>query len=133
MSTPLLEKVPRLKQKGWRRRHPRYRADFPLKATALRDDGYAEIEGRCSDIGPGGIGTVLNGKLPPGEVVSLELHLLSSLNSLPVRAIVRYQKGFVHGLEFLGLSDEQQMAINTFCTGLEPSDEENPSAPGNAR
>ena len=122
MSTPLLEKVRRLKQKSWRRRHPRYRADFPLKATALRDDGYVEIQGRCSDIGQGGIGAVLNGKVPPGEVVSLELHLPSSLKSLAVRTIVRYQKGFVHGLEFLGLTDEQQMVINTFCTGLEPSD-----------
>jgi hypothetical protein len=122
MSTPLLDKVRRLKQKSWRRRHPRYRADFPLKATALGEDGYAEIQGRCSDIGQGGIGTILNGEVPSGEVVSLELHLPSSLKSLAVRAIVRYQKGFVHGLEFLGLSDEQQLAINTFCTGLEPSD-----------
>jgi c-di-GMP-binding flagellar brake protein YcgR len=122
MSSPLLEKVRRLKQKGWRRRHPRYRADFPLKATALRDDGYTEIQGRCSDIGQGGIGAVLNGELPSGEVISLELHLPSSLKSLAIRAIVRYQKGFVHGLEFLGLSDEQQLAINAFCTGLEPSD-----------
>jgi c-di-GMP-binding flagellar brake protein YcgR len=122
MSAPLLDKVRRLKQKSWRRRHPRYRADFPLKATALREDGYAEIQGRCSDIGQGGMGTVLNGEVPPGEVVSLELQLPSSLKSLAVRAIVRYQKGFVHGLEFLGLSDEQQLAINSFCTGLEPSD-----------
>jgi hypothetical protein len=121
MSTPLLDKVRRLKQKSWRRRHPRYRADFPLKATALLEDGYAEIQGRCSDIGQGGIGTVLNGEVPSGEVVSLELQLPSSFKSLAVRAIVRYQKGFVHGLEFLGLSDEQQLAINTFCTGLEPS------------
>lgn len=122
MSAPLLDKVRRLKQKSWRRRHPRYRADFPLKATALREDGYAEIQGRCSDIGQGGMGTVLNGEVPSGEVVSLELQLPSPLKSLAVRAIVRYQKGFVHGLEFLGLSNEQQLAINTFCTGLEPSD-----------
>jgi hypothetical protein len=122
MSSPLLDKVRRLKQKSWRRRHPRYRADFPVKATALREDGYAEIQGRCSDIGQGGIGTVLNGEVPSGEVVSLELHLPSSSKSLAVRAIVRYQKGFVHGLEFLGLSNEQQLAINTFCTGLEPSE-----------
>ena len=122
MSSPLLDKVRRLKQKTWRRRHPRYRADFPLKATALREDGYAEIQGRCSDIGQGGMGTILNGEVPPGEVVSIEVQLPSSPKLLAVRAIVRYQKGFVHGLEFLGLSDEQQLAINSFCTGLEPSD-----------
>jgi hypothetical protein len=122
MSTPLVEKVRRLKQKSWRRRHPRYRVDFPLKATALREDGYAEIQGRCVDIGHGGVGTVLNGEVAIGEVVSLELCLPSSSQPLAVRAIIRYQKGFGHGLEFLGLSSEQQLAIETFCTGLEPID-----------
>jgi hypothetical protein len=37
-----------------------------------------------------------------------------------VRSIVRYRKGFVHGLEFLGLSNEQQAAIDTYCEGRPP-------------
>jgi hypothetical protein len=51
MSSASLKKILRLKQRGWRRRHQRYRADFPLKATVLRDKGYLEIQGRCGDIG----------------------------------------------------------------------------------
>jgi hypothetical protein len=33
---------------------------------------------------------------------------------------VRYRKGFLHGLEFLGLSDEQRREIADFCSQLTP-------------
>jgi c-di-GMP-binding flagellar brake protein YcgR len=119
MSALFLDKVLRLKQKGWKRRYPRHRADFPLKASALREDGYLEIQGRCSDIGHGGMGTILTEEVAQGEVLSLEFELPSTLEQLAVRAIVRYRTGFVHGLEFLGLSAEQQTAIDGFCIDLE--------------
>ena len=122
MSAPFLEKVLRLKQKGWRRRYPRHRANFPLKASALRDDAYLQIQGRCSDIGHGGMGTVLTEEVPPGEVLSLAFELPSASDPLALRAIVRYRKGFMHGLEFLGLSPEQQSAIDGFCLDLETVD-----------
>ena len=122
MSAPLLDKLLRLKQKSWRRRYPRHRADFPLRASALREDGYLDIQGRCSDIGQGGMGTVLTAEVPQGEVLSLEFALPSTSQPLAVRAIVRYRQGFVHGLEFLGLSQEQQATIEGFCLELETAD-----------
>ena len=115
-----LEKVLQLKQRSWRRRHDRHRADFPLKASVLREEGYIEIQGRCADIGHGGMGTVLTAEVEKGEVLSLEFQLPSSPESFLVRAIVRYRRGFVHGLEFLGLSAEQQATIDAFCDGLVP-------------
>ncbi len=124
MSAPLIEKVRQLKQKQktWRRRFSRHRADFPLKATSLREDGYAEIRGRCGDIGRGGMGTVLTAEVPAGEVVSVEFSLPSSAQSFAVRAIVRYRRGFMHGLEFLGLTPEQESDIAAFCANLETVD-----------
>jgi hypothetical protein len=116
-----LEKALRNKQKSWRRRHERYRADFPLKTTVLKEDGYVEIQGRCGDIGHGGMGTVLTAEVPQGEVVSLEFRLPTYREPMVVRSIVRYRKGFVHGLEFLGLSTEQQAAIDAYCEGRAPS------------
>jgi hypothetical protein len=122
MSSPLLDKLLRLKQKSWRRRHTRHRADFHLRASALGEEGYLEIQGRCSDIGQGGMGTVLTAEVAQGEVLSLVFALPSTAQPLAVRAIVRYRKGFVHGLEFLGLSPEQQTAIAGFCQHLETVD-----------
>lgn len=118
MSGSFVEKALRVKQRSWRRRHERYRADFALKATVLQEVGYVEIQGRCGDIGHGGMGTVLTAEVAKGEVVSLEFKLAANGPALMVRSIVRYRKGFVHGLEFLGLSPEQQAAIDAFCQGL---------------
>jgi c-di-GMP-binding flagellar brake protein YcgR len=124
MSASSGEKIRQLKQKQktWRRRFTRHRADFPLRATSLREDGYAEIRGRCGDIGRGGMGTVLTAEVAAGEVVSLEFRLPTFPQSFAIRAIVRYRRGFMHGLEFLGLSSDQELAINAFCANLEVVD-----------
>jgi c-di-GMP-binding flagellar brake protein YcgR len=122
MSVSLLPKARHFKQKNWRRRHSRHRADFPLKATSLREDGYADIRGRCSDIGTGGMGAVLTAEIPSGEVVSLEFSLPVCSQAFAVRAIVRYRRGFMHGMEFIGLSPEQQSDIHGFCASLEVVD-----------
>jgi c-di-GMP-binding flagellar brake protein YcgR len=121
MSSSFLEKSIQAKQRGWQRRHERYRTDFPLKATVLRDNGYDELQGRCGDIGHGGMGAVFTAELVKGEVVSLEFRLTDTSKPLVVRSIIRYRRGFLHGLEFLGLTVEQQTAIDDFCSDLAPS------------
>jgi hypothetical protein len=119
MNTPILKKVRQRSQKGWRRRYSRHRADFPLKATALCQEGYVEIQGRCGDIGHGGLGAVLRTEVSTGEVISLEFVLPPASEPFQARAIVRYRRGFAHGFEFLGLSNEQQAAVDAFCAGRE--------------
>jgi c-di-GMP-binding flagellar brake protein YcgR len=121
MSSSSLEKALQAKQRGWQRRHERYRTDFSLKGTVLRENGYQELRGRCGDIGRGGMGAVFTAELAKGEVVSLEFRLSEESNPLAVRSIVRYRRGFLHGLEFLGLTDEQQTQIRDFCAELAPS------------
>jgi hypothetical protein len=122
MSTPSFEKTLRTRQKGWRRRYPRHRADFPLTATTLDEQGYFESQGRCSDIAHAGMGAVLTSNAQPGDVLALKLHLPNNSELLLVRAIVRYRNGFVHGLEFVGLTSDQQGAIDEFCATLAPAD-----------
>ena len=122
MSAPSVDKVLRAKQKGWRRRYPRYRANFPLTASAFRENGYQVLQGRCSDIGRGGMGVVLTPPAHTSEVLSLEFTLSNHPKPLTLRAIVRYRKGFSHGLEFLGVTSEQQSIIEEFCATLEISE-----------
>jgi len=122
MSDVLYETTNKPGHKGWRRRYPRYRTDIPLQAVVLRDDGYVELRGRCSDIGEGGLGAVLTDDLLPGEVVSLQFAVPEQGEPLTVRAIVRYRKGLVHGFEFLGLSSDQRQAVKNLCQGLKPLD-----------
>jgi c-di-GMP-binding flagellar brake protein YcgR len=122
MSPSSVEKALLAKQKGWKRRYERYRTDFPVKATVLREKGYEELQGRCGDIGHGGVGAVFNAECVKGEVISLELSLLPDAEPLSVRSIVRYRRGFLHGLEFLGLTEQQRQAIESYCSTLTPSE-----------
>jgi hypothetical protein len=118
MTSSYLEKALQIKQRTWQRRYARHRVDLPVKARVLRAEGYVEVLGRCSDVGRGGMGIVLTAKVAAGEVLSLEFHLPGRTEASLVRAIVRYRKGFIHGVEFLGLSAEQQEMIDGFCEGL---------------
>lgn len=120
MSFTFVEKKLQEKQRSWQRRHQRHRADFAVKATVLREHGYVEIQGRCADIGHGGMGTVFTAEIGKDEVLSLEFKLPPDGDLISVRATVRYCKGFVHGLEFLGLADEPQARIDAFCAKLVP-------------
>jgi len=116
LSTP--SKPTSRKLSGWQRRYQRHRADFPVKASLLREGGYQGFTGRCGDLGHGGMGTVLTQEIPKDEVLSLEFSLPTSPALLTVRSIVRYRRGFLHGLEFLGLTPEQQSAIDSYCATL---------------
>jgi hypothetical protein len=89
-----------------------------MKVTVLQEGGYVEIVGRCGDISRGGIGTILTAEVSKGEVVSAELNLPGAEQPVITRSIVRYRRGFLHGLEFLGLSPEQQILIDEFCKNL---------------
>ena len=120
MSFSYLQKPATRTPRGWQRRHPRYRADFPLNASVLRESGYLQLSGRCGDLGHGGLGAVLNAEVAKDEVLSLEFSLPGVPTPLVVRAIVRNSKGLMHGFEFLGLSPEQQAAIDNFCATLPP-------------
>jgi hypothetical protein len=118
MSSSSLKNSTEKKARAWQRRFERHRADFLVKASLLRDSGYVELTGRCGDLGHGGMGVVITGEIPKDEVLSVEFHLPTSPVSLVVRAIVRYRKGLLHGLEFLGLSREQQLAVDQYCATL---------------
>jgi c-di-GMP-binding flagellar brake protein YcgR len=119
MSFSLLSELLTGKRNGQRRRYQRYRADFPLTATAFRETGYLVLQGRCSDVAQGGMGVILNNAVEPGEVLTVDFQLPHSPQAISIRAVVRYRVAFVLGLEFLGPSAEQQSAIRELCGSLE--------------
>ena len=102
--------------RDWMRRFSRYRIDLAIKVTVLREGGYEEIRGRCGDIGEGGLGAVLSAEVPKGEVVAFEVQGPSG-EYLAGRCISRYQKGLLHGFEFLGLTMEQKSLVGSLCLG----------------
>jgi TonB family protein len=63
------------------------------------------------------VSAVLAGELLPGESVGVEIQLPLAANSLRARAMVRHHDQLRCGMEFVGLSAEQQAAIRDWAGG----------------
>jgi PilZ domain len=103
------------------RRVARYRTDIPVIVRVLVDDEYVAVQGRCFEIGEGGLGAVITREFPAGEMVLLELSFPQLPSLEPLRAVVRHRMGFLHGFEFLGLGPEQREVIRAYCRTQQPA------------
>ena len=105
---------------GWdrpsRRRLPRYRVQAPLDVTVLRSGIPDTVPGRSVNLCERGFAAMLAGELSPGEAVGVEIRLSSATAPLRTRALVRHQHKLHCGMEFVGLSVAQQMAIRQWAT-----------------
>jgi len=97
-----------------RRRFRRYLTDLPLTVSL----GERDLEGYCNQIAEGGLGAFLPEPVPAGSVVALHFAVPTPPTELHVQAVVRYQIGFQHGLEFVSLAEGGRLAIRQFCTEL---------------
>jgi TonB family protein len=79
--------------------------------TVLRSGIPDTVPGRSINVCERGIAAVMAGELIPGEAVGIELRLPLAQDPLRTRATVRYQDKLRCGLEFIGLSAEQQAGI----------------------
>lgn len=113
---------------GWgrpsRRRLPRYRVQAPLDVTVLRSGIPDTVPGRSVNLCERGIAAMLAGELSPGEAVGVEIRLSSAAAPLRTRALVRHQHKLHCGMELVGLSVAQQMAIRQWATDTNAKIEE---------
>jgi len=94
------------------RRHSlRYRVQAPLDVTVLRSGVPDTVPGRLVDLSGGGLAAVMAGELLLGETVGVEIQLPSAAPALRTRAMVRHHNQLRCGMEFIGLSAEQQASI----------------------
>ncbi len=98
-----------------RRRGLRYRLQAPLDVTVLRSGIPDTLPGRSVNLGEGGVAAVLAGELLPGEAVGVEIRLPMAADPLRTRALVRHHDRLRSGMEFVGLSLEQQAAIRDWA------------------
>jgi TonB family protein len=104
---------------GWdqpsRRRGLRYRVQAPLDVTVLRSGIPDTLPGRLVNLGEGGVSAVLAGELLPGEAVGVDIRLPLVADPLRSRALVRHHDKLRSGMEFVGLSVEQQAAVRDWA------------------
>jgi protein TonB len=102
-----------------RRRISRYPSAVPLNVTVLRSGIPDSIPGRSLDLGEAGVGAVVAGELRPGEPVGVEFCLPHRRMPVRAKALVRHQERLRCGLEFVGLSVEQQEMIRYWAHGTQ--------------
>jgi len=103
----------------------------PLDVTVLRSGIPDTVPGRSENLGLFGVGAVMAGELLPGESVGVEIHLPSAAASLRIRALVRHHDRLRCGMEFVGLTAEQQTSIRSWAEGtkVEPGSGERSKPP----
>src|SRR3989454_2438657 len=94
-----------------RGRVPRYPVAVPVDVTLLRSGVADAVRGRAGDVGEGGVAVVRAGELRPGDSVGVEFRLPNLGLPVQAKAVVRHQASLRCGLEFLGLSPDQQAMI----------------------
>ncbi len=92
----------------------RYLTNLPITVSLPERD----LEGYCQDIAEGGLGAFLPEIVPARSEVVLVFLVPSCPMELRVQAVVRYQIGFRHGLEFAALNEAERLAIREFCSEL---------------
>src|ERR1700683_2659530 len=109
----------RAQAQGWdqpsRRRGLRYNVQAQLDVTVLRSGIPDTLPGRSVNLGEGGLAAVLAGELLPGEAVGVEIRFPKAADPLRTRALVRHHDRLRSGLEFVGLTTEQQAAIREWA------------------
>jgi TonB family protein len=94
-----------------------------VDVTVLRSGIPDTLPGRSVNLGEGGVSAVLAGELSPGESVGVEIQLPKSSDPLRARALVRHHDKLRAGMEFVGLSAEQQAAIRAWAEGTKAETE----------
>jgi hypothetical protein len=102
-----------------RRRHPRYRGDFPVTVSYFQGDEHRKLVGRCRDISKAGIGILVGAELTSGEVAGLSFSLPGSNEPWELQAVIRYCRSCHYGFEFLALTGEQRDILEKYFKGRE--------------
>jgi len=82
-----------------------------VRITMRGTTGLQAIPGRSLDLGENGIAAILAGNVNPGDAVAVEFLLPEMGLGLQAKAVVRHHADLRCGLEFFGLSLEQQSMI----------------------
>jgi TonB family protein len=100
----------------------------PIDVTVLRSGIPDTLPGRSMNLCERGLAAVLPGELLMGEAVGVEVRLPLPADPLRSRALVRHQDKLQCGMEFVGLSVEQQAAIRNWMEESKAEVEPEPGA-----
>jgi hypothetical protein len=89
------------------RRYARTLFSVPITVRQLSRGGVRTSHGISLDLGPGGIGAIVQGDVQVGDTVAIDLRLAEQ--PLTTVAIVRNTSSVRSGFEFVGLTPEERL------------------------
>ena len=98
-----------------KRKWPRYVIDVALRASVNSGGGARTVYGSGIEVSKGGLKAVLPAEIEIGEWVDLEMTLPYCSQALVLSTVVRNRSSFTYGLEFVGITTEQQTEIERAC------------------
>lgn len=107
-----------------KRRHPRYRVEFPITVILLSEAGHRRIDAHCRDMSVAGIGMLIASELNLGEVAALTFALPGTSQEWDLRAVLRHRRGYHYGFEFLAVNPELVNFLTGYLPKLERQDGE---------
>ena len=102
------------------REYTRFHVDMLVKIEARVRGKMTTVFGRTSDLSEGGMGIVIPESIEAGEPLMSYLPIGKEGQNVALRAVVRHQRGFYHGCEFLDLSEQERQALRAGCAGAVP-------------
>ena len=103
-----------------RRQIQRYHFDQMLKIALLVRGRETTLSGWTADISDGGVGAVIPEVLPPGTRSTIRFRTERDSPELVIEAVIRHQRGFHHGFEFVSLTSDQLRQIRAAYVGAVP-------------
>jgi hypothetical protein len=103
-----------------RRQIQRYHFDQMLKITVLLRGRETTLSGWTADISDGGVGAVIPEVLPQGTRSTIRFRTERDGPELVIEAVIRHQRGFHHGFEFVNLTSDQLLQIRAAYVGAVP-------------
>ena len=101
----------------WKQRRKFGRFKLESHLTVALADGKS-VMGWCRNVSTGGLEAILNTSLEMGQQVMLKMKLPNGM--LESRATVCWSQGMNYGFQFLTLSVEQRIRLESLCETLEP-------------
>jgi hypothetical protein len=95
-----------------RRRFTRYRVEMRVKVVPRSE--VNELEGRAFNLSEGGMGAILTGEVPIGDVVNIQF--VDAGVELRFAAIVRWHSARMYGFEFINLREQEKAVLRNYCS-----------------
>ena len=105
-----------------RRRHPRYRCEFPVAISLFSGEVPQQLGAHCRDLSEAGVGVLVAAELKAGDVASLRFNLPGIAGEWELRAVLRHRRGFHYGFEFLSLTVGQSETLRGYLASLRRAD-----------